>query len=666
MLRSLLFALVLLLPIVAGASSLGEPRVRGGIASPPVVYGDFVYAASGISIQVSDVSDAAHPRRVPFEPSERPPGTIFGLAVVGDYLYVGWSDDAQTNAGFQIYSLADPARPVHVGDAATTRADVLLTNGDYLYEVSSQRGVFAIDASDPLRPVFVGNATGSIRLPPSVLYAQIANGHLYVSGGGDIEACWAVILDLADPAHPVSVGEVPLGSFSVLEAVSESGYAYARGDVGGIYDLHDPTHVARLGELPGSDLIVRGAIRATFRGDTLYLFGDDYLPIYDVSNPLAPVQVAQTSISTNDLATLVPLPNGFLATTAKGRGGLIDASEPLAPTLRTEISVPSVLSIYGAALDDRNAYLIGEGHTLEVVDTASLANVGVLDAPADDEEGAALAGATSIALSNTTAIVAGYRELFAIDVADRANPRVAGSLPLGFFGDVLVAGDRAYTPTDHGALTVIDFADPSAPVVRGSVTGAFNYRPLAAGGSLVFSFGTDFATTAGVYIVDARDASHPFLAGSYIPCYGSSFDTLAASGNGATLAVACADASVEIVDTRNPAAATLRATYRPPAPADLTTAMAANGTTFYLGNAHGIDEIDASDPDAPAFVVRHPTASWVQALRVSPNGSLLALTFAGMYVFDCVASGGERPAPCRGGATIMRPPLAHSQHGSPR
>jgi hypothetical protein len=223
-----------------------------------------------------------------------------------------------------------------------------------------------------------------------------------------------------------------------------------------------------------------------------------------------------------------------------------------------------------------------------------------------------------------------------------------------------------YTPTDHGVLTVIDFADPSAPVVRGSVAGAFNYRPLAAGGSLVFSYGTDLATTAGVYIVDARDAAHPFLAGSYIPCYGSSFDTLAVSGNGATLAVACVDARVEIVDTRNPAAATLRATYRPADPTYPATAIAANGTTFYVGNARGIDEIDASDPDAPAFVVRHPTASWVQALRVSPSGSLLALTYAGMYVFDCVASDGERPAPCRGGATMMRSPHAHSQHGFAR
>jgi hypothetical protein len=452
----------------------------------------------------------------------------------------------------------------------------------------------------------------------------------------------------------------------VLEAVSESGYAFALGDVGGIYDLRDPAHAVRLGALPGSDLIVRGAIRAAFRGDTLYLFGDDFLPIVDISNPLAPVQVAQADINTNDLATLVQLPNGFLATTVKGRGLLIDASEPRAPTLRTEIGVPSVLSIYGAALGDRYAYLIGEGHTLEVVDTASLENVGVLDAPADDEEGAALAGATSVGLSGTTAIVTGYRELFAIDVADRANPHVVGSLPLGFFGDVLVAGKRAYTPTDQGALTVIDFADPSAPIVRGSVAGTFTYRPLAASGSLVFSFGTDFAITAGVYIIDAQDASHPFLAGSYVPCYGSSFDTLAVSGDGTTLAVACGDTSVEFIDTRNPAAATLRATYRPADPSDLTTAIAANGTTFYLGNVHGIDEIDASDPDAPAFVVRHPTASWVQALRVSPNGSLLALTYAGMYAFDCIASGGERPAPCRDSATRTRPNTAHSLHAAVR
>lgn len=660
---ALLLLAFVLLPVAASASSLGEPRVRGGVVSPPVAYGNFVCAASGISFEVWNIADTAHPAKVPFAQDAHAAGPIFGLAIVGDFLYVGWSDDARTTGGFDIYSLADPAHPLRAGEADAQHADRLLTNGAYLYAVDNLLGVTAIDTSDPLHPVVAGSATGSVSFPDSIHSAEIANGHLYISGSASIEISWGIIFDLADPRHPVSVGTIPLSNFGMIGAVSDSGYALTFGEGSGIYDVRDPAHVASVGALPTGPVF---GGTAAFRGDDdLYLFGGPVLPVFDLSSPSQPAQIAAVNIDTSNVGSVTRLTNGFLATTLKGPGLLIDASVPTAPTLSGEIAVPNMMAIVDAAIDDRTAYVIGEGHALEIVDTASLENVGVLDAPADDQ-GAALAGAISIGVSGTTAIVGGYLALLAVDVADHAHPRVVGSLPADFYGTILVSGDRAYTPTYDGALTVIDISDPTALVVRGSVPGAFSYQPLAASGSLVFAYGTDLVSAVGVYIIDARDASHPAIAGTYVPCYGSSFDTLAAGSNGGTLAVACSDASVEIVDTRDPSTPTLVATYRPADPTDETGAIAANGTTFYLGNRHGIDEIDASDPAAPAFVVRHPTASWVQALRMSPSGSLLALTSAGMYVFDCVASQGERPAPCHAGATIVRAPHAHSQHGAAR
>src|SRR5262249_1617182 len=158
-------------------------------------------------------------------------------------------------------------------------------------------------------------------------------------------------------------------------------------------------------------------------------------------------------------------------------------------------------------------------------------------------------------------------------------------------GPVFVAGDRAYVPTNDGTLTIIDFADPAAPAVRGSLAGYYSLRPLAAVGSLVFTFGSDLVTAEGVKIVDARDASSPVTVGSYVPCIGSGFNALAVSSDGATLGIACYDASVEIVDTRDPSTPALISTYRPADPSDATTAMVGYGTTFYLGNAHGIDEV---------------------------------------------------------------------------
>ncbi|HKE49694.1 MAG TPA: hypothetical protein VKB52_16630 [Rhodanobacteraceae bacterium] len=667
-LRSLLLALVLL-PLAAGAHSLGEPRIRGGLVSTPVAFGDFVYVASGVSIAIWNIADAAHPARIPFEPDERPPGPIFGLVTVGQFLYVGWANDARTDAGFQIYSLGDPAHPTRVGDAETQHADALLANGNYLYEVDGQFGVTSIDASDPLHPVVAGTGAGAILLPQSINSAEIANGYLYISGSSMIETCWGVIFDLADPAHPTSVGSMGLGAFGAIGAVSASGYAVAFGDAGGIYDVRDPAHVELVGTLPPSGIVeIDGALGTAFRGDDLYLFGGDVLPVYDLSMPTEPVQIAQASLDTNNLSMLTPLASGFLATTLTARGLLIDASTPSAPAIRGEIAMPSPLAIADVALDDRNVYMIGQGHALQVVDAASLDDVGILDAPQDDE-GFALGYSRSVGVSGSTAIIGGYLTLFAVDVADPANPHVVGSLPLNFFDAVLVAGDRVYVPTNDGALTIVDIADPTAPALRGALPG-LHYTPLAAAGSLVFTYGTSLSYSQGVYIADASDADHPVIAASYAPCvggvFGNSFQTLAVTSDAATLAVACSDGSVEIVDVRDPSAPALAATYRPTDPADAARSIAAYGTTFYLGHLRGIDEVDASDPAAPTFVTRHPTASWVQAMRIAPDGSLLALTNAGMYVFECVASGGTRVLPCRDGTTPARIPLSHSAHARSR
>lgn len=664
MLRLMLLA-VALLPVAAHASSLGDPRVRGGAVTPPIAYQSFVYAASGISVEIWNVADAAHPVKTMLAPGEYTPGPIFGLAVRGDFLYVGWADDARSTGGFQIYSLADPAHPARVGQAATLHADRLLANGDFLYEVDGQLGLTAIDASDPLHPVAAGAGTGALSIPPAVYTAQIKNGYLYISGSSQLESCWGVIFDLADAAHPREVGSIGLGAFGRFGPVSDSGYALGFGDTGGVYDVRDPAHVERVGDFAiGVDLGVRGAVIDAFRGDDLYFFGGDVLPVYDFSTPAAPMQIAQASLGSNDLFAVTPLSDGFLAMSLTGRGLLIDASTPAAPALRGEIALPSATSIVDAAFDGRNVYAIGEGHALEVIDAASLENVAVVDAPADDE-GFALGYSSSVGLSHSAAIISGYLKLFAIDIADAANPRVVGSLPIDSFSPVLVTGDRAYVQTNDGALTVVDIADPTAMALRGALPGLY-YEPLAAAGALVFTFGSPPSLSEGVYIVDASDPDHPVIAGGYAPCSGSAFEALDITRDGATLGAVCSDGSVEIVDVRDPASAAMVARYRPADPSDGTASIAANATTFYLGNEHGIDEIDVSDPATPAFVVRHPTASWVQWMRLSPEGSLLAQTGAGLYVFDCVPTGGDRPAPCRDVATTQRSPHAHSRHGAAR
>jgi hypothetical protein len=658
--RSLLLSLfaLLLMPAAVHAHSFGAPRVRGGNMSTPVEYGDFIYAAQGISIGIWNIADAARPAQIPFTPAERPPGVIFGLAVVGADLYVGWSDDARTTGGFQIYSLEDPAHPVRVGEVATMYRDALIVEGSYLYEVNGAEGVTVLDVADPEHPVEVGQSSGTNPVPSHVMSAQIAHGDLFVSGLSDYENDWAVVFDLADPAHPRSVATIDVGLYGMLGPVSDSGFAIALDNAGTVYDVRDLTRIYQVAVFPQ----IHDFARAAFRGDDLYLFGNASLGLWDFSSPNQPSSLGEPAIDTSDYASLTPMSSGFLVRTMSGRGIVIDASVPATPTLRAEVALPSAYPIADAVLDDRTVYANGEGNALEIIDASTLGNIGVLNSLSDSSGGTVQisSGAGVVGLAGSTAVIVDPETLWTIDVSDRAHPRVLGELALPSLGAAVVSGDRAYVSTPDGALAVVDLSEAASPSVRGAAPGPLGLL-VAAAGPLAFVIGNDGAAET-VHIIDASDKAHPFVAGNYAPCDLFVPLALAASRGGSTMAIVCPDQHVEIVDVRNPSAPRLETTYRPDDSSELIASIGADDSAFYLGSARGIDVVDASNPAAPVFVERLPTASTVNGIRLAPDGgALLALTAAGLYVFDCVASTGS---PCPAGGTRTRP--LHSHHARSR
>ena len=645
--RSILLVCLLLLGLAANAESLGVPRGFGGFAKAPVSYGPVVYLPSGVSIEIWNFTDATHPTKSRLDLAADLEAPIFGLAVVGANLYVGWSNGG-TYSGYRIYSLADPMHPSHVADAETHYSAALVLRGHFLYEIDGQWGLDVLDVNDPLHPVAVGSGDGL--LPTNVQSADVAGNRLYVAGSGLIETSSATIFDLQDPAHPHAIGGINLDAFGRLGAARDDGYVTAFVDGFDVFDARDPSNVT---QVFGADTVY--ASDSVLQGDTLYLLGQDPLQVWDFSTP-TPVHLVDSAIDTSNLKYVTPLPFGFLASTQQGAGLAIDTTVRTAPTLAATIDGPPADSFAAAALGDEYVYAIGGNHAFQVIDKQTLEIVGAIDATSEDDY--PFMASSDVGLSGSIAIVDGYGALFAVDVANATQPRVVGSLPMGYSGVRFVDGNRVYAyDTDAQAMAIVDISNPAQMSVSGTLPG--HHEPLAVGGTLLFTKAYDSSySLLGVSIVDSSDAAQPAIVGQYIPCAGAEFSAIAAVGNADAIAIACADGTVELVDIGDPSLPVLVATYRESDPNDLIATIAVRGATLYAGTYLGVDQIDLSDIAAPTLAAHYDTASQVYAISLAPAGALLATTgYAGFYIFDCVADEGTSCA-----AANERAPRGHSHH----
>jgi hypothetical protein len=86
----------------------------GGVISQPVAIGDYLYVPAGAGIDVWNLADPAHPAHVGRTAvGHEAPGPILDLGAAADHLYANWTGFPN---GVTIFSLADPTHPSLVGE----------------------------------------------------------------------------------------------------------------------------------------------------------------------------------------------------------------------------------------------------------------------------------------------------------------------------------------------------------------------------------------------------------------------------------------------------------------------------------------------------------------------------------------------------------------------
>jgi WD40 repeat protein/transcriptional regulator with XRE-family HTH domain len=590
-------------PLPSGAQS----NLSGGIAAVQSVAFSpdghtLASSDSGGTIQLWDVTDAAHPR---------PLGQILTGSLVGGAVdSVAFSPDGHTlvagandtsglfnfSSAIQLWDVTDPLRPHPVGHALTgasgTAAVLSVAFGpdEHTLASGSLDGTIRLwNVADPAHPRPIGPAlTGSPGGGAVDSVAFSPDGHTLASGSYDGSVrLW----DVADPAHPRPIGPVLTGGSAVESvAFSPDGHTLASGSLDGtirLWNVAGPADPSPLG-LPVSG---GGAIESVaFSPDGHTLAGGSLDGIIRLWS-LPPTVLTGGSGGVNSVAFS---PDGHtLASSDYGDTvGLWDVADPAHP------------------------------RPIGPVLTGSPGG-GAVDSVAFSPDGDTFASGTSD----------GTVRLW--DVADPAHPRPIGPVLTGSPGGGAV-DSVAFSPDGHtlasgtsdGTVRLWDVADPAhprpiGPILPGSLVGAVDSVAFSRDGHLLAS-GTSDGT---VRLWDVADPGEPVPLGQNVTG-GVSVYSVAFSLDGRTLASGDYAGTVQLWDITNPA-------YIRPLGQPLTgggievksVAFSPDGHTLASGDLDGTIRLwDITDPADPRPLGQPLTGSTiaVDSVAFSPGGHTLA------------------------------------------
>ena len=230
------------------------------------------------------------------------------VKVIGNLAAVGAQENSAGEAIF--IDVSEPSNPEILSSfGASDRGGVhnLFLYNDRAYLVSAvEEGMTILDISDPAQP-FESNFwlnevedfssfIHDIFIRDDMAFLSVSNDKA-TSGG-------LVILDLADPDHPVTLSSVPIAE-GLHSAWMEKGYVYCNQEFGGwgqrlhIIDTADPRHPVEVGVFsaqPPSFGNITGPHNPYARDGLLYwAYYDAGVRIFDIATPDKPVEIAYFS-----------------------------------------------------------------------------------------------------------------------------------------------------------------------------------------------------------------------------------------------------------------------------------------------------------------------------------------------------------------------------------
>lgn len=441
-------------------STPSAPKLVGSLDTPGnaqeiVVSGHYAFVAAGTSgLQIIDIGQPDSPVLVGTLESS---AGISDVSVSGRYAYV-----VEGSSGLRIVDVITPNSPIPVG-ALNTLGNALCVSGNYAY-VLARDSLKIIDVSTPNAPVLVG----TLEAADSEYFGElaVADGRAYVSNSASFDILGINVIDVTTPTAPVLVDSVNLPDDASALAVS-NGYVYTVTFREGL-QINEISQIAAPINVSSFDF---GRILSMTLSDSYIL--SSWGMLISLDDPTVPRVVVSDLLDSKNSNPVIAGNHVYGESHSLDQGiSGFDISNPLAPILIGEISTynPTFIEVSG-----QYVYAADDWGGLKILDFGSdttptmIGNISI-----DNPEHYGATYARNVAVSGNYAFVTYAPEesipsgVVIIDVADPAVP-----ITLGYYVGVaplsiVISGQYAYLP-DGGSLHIVDFSDPSHPILVGSI-----------------------------------------------------------------------------------------------------------------------------------------------------------------------------------------------------
>ncbi|MBU1638834.1 hypothetical protein KKC97_14320, partial [bacterium] len=500
------------------------------------VQGNYAYFGgySIDGIQVVDVSDPANPFIA---------GTILAeteaieILIRGNRMYA-----ASSEYDYSVVDISDPPHPIVLCNAPRNYgADALDLVNDKLYLAAQYDGVIAIDISVLDQPVVLGSYQSSVgdwvngvsvkdgyayiacgwsgmevidlstmlRVASidSLVYAfgtQIVNGMLYMNYGDP--DCPLAIIDIQDPLHPQTLGVYyppeDLWNFTVI-----GNTAYIADDSHGfrmvnVADPTNPVEIARHNRY-GENLEVQVI------GDLAYVRETIDFTIFDVSDPLHPQELGfyESRWGFNDFDIVGNI--AYCVGTGYECLFALDISDPTAPQLLASYTSEDSDVHYRFVIHDHYLYLVeNDGlRIFDIADPAQFVEVGFFEM---------YIGNARLYCDNRYIYLREfYRHVHVIDIADPANPTLAGTWDIENYCSAITSRDDLIFVTIGSVVNVYDRTNLTNPgpveVIHLPDGYPTSFSSIEARDNYLYLTSSEY----GIIVCDISDITAPQVIGSY-------------------------------------------------------------------------------------------------------------------------------------------------------
>ncbi len=531
------------------------------------------------------------------------------IYVDGGYAYC-ISSEAEA---FQIISIDNPESPELIGGypLGMSLRDFCV-NGGYVYVAAEGDGLCIIDITDRARPLHVSTYSDH----PNARSIANAGDYAYLLA----DSC-LYVLDISEPLNPEVIGSCALSEYS-KDIIVSGEYAYIVEEYGGmiIADISNPANptIAGYADTPWD------AVSVDVHGSYAYVLDyfedppvqENGLRVFDISDPTSPTIIGnwETYADGGDIRIA-----GNIAFIASGYNGLdiIDVSDPSNPVFLGNFNDWDSSPYYGVSIADSLAFIAGHSG-LSVIDIVDPSN------PYQTGSYSSIFTVYDVHVSGGYGYATGFRGLYIVSTENPYYPRIIGACTGSWSlqaRQVFASGDSAYIAA--GFYTkIIDVGDRQNPELVGSL------HPFNGGSSSgVFVYNGYLYKADGIGGLQIVNLDHPDSSRAVITP-GSSKNVFV-TGDLAYVA----DASyLTIVDVSDPGDPSLAGYV--PTPGIAFDVYKSGDFAYVADGESGISVFNVTDPYSPFFIGSCYLNGSAAGIEVSGDFGYLAIGNEGVAVVD--------------------------------